>query len=73
MTASEFSCTKCGAKYGSDAWESLVLSHRIEGAELHQNVVGWPDDVCIEVRICRTCAVPFAKKCARARAMSSHA
>ena len=55
-------CTKCGSHYENEAWATLTLSHRIEGAELRQHVVGWPEEMVVEVRLCASCSSPIAAK-----------
>ncbi|MCL2450049.1 MAG: hypothetical protein FWD17_13965 [Polyangiaceae bacterium] len=55
-------CGDCGARIPNDAWTSLVLSKRIEAAELSAIVSGWHDHDCIEVRSCRRCGGLVAAK-----------
>ena len=48
-------CRACGTVFTNSAWTRLGLSTLIAPAEIHQLVLGWPDDVCIEVRVCSRC------------------
>ena len=59
---SELTCNACGARYAEKSWATLVLSQRIEAAEVQRHVVAWPDDVGIEVRVCKSCAALMARK-----------
>lgn len=58
-TASELEwtlrCGKCGEIYVEAAWVNLVVSMRIEPAEVRRHVVHWPDELCVEVRRCAAC------------------
>jgi len=43
----------CGAAYREGGWCSLVLAETLEPLAVRESVLGWPDDICIEVRVCR--------------------
>ena len=58
----DFTCSACGTKYAREAWAALVLSQRIEPAEVQHLFLDWPEDLCIEVRTCRSCGVLMARK-----------
>jgi|HubBroStandDraft_4_1064222.scaffolds.fasta_scaffold617031_1 hypothetical protein len=48
-----FNCHACGAAYREGVWCSLVLAETLEPLAVRESVLGWPDDICIEVRVCR--------------------
>jgi len=48
-------CKACGTGFTNSAWTRLDLSTRIAPRKLRELVLGWPDDVCVEVRICSRC------------------
>jgi len=54
-------CQACRTGYGEGAWCSLALAETLDPLAVSQNVLGWPDDLCIEVRFCR-CGAPIAAK-----------
>jgi hypothetical protein len=58
-----YGCSRCGAGHDLDAWNALALSHRIEPVEVRRLVSDWPDDRCIEVRVCGSCASLIAVRC----------
>jgi hypothetical protein len=47
-------------RYMDNAWATLALTQRIEPPEIHRLVRDWPEDTCIEVRSCASCAGPIA-------------
>jgi hypothetical protein len=55
-------CSACGTRFTSSAWARLDLSTLIGPPEIRELVVGWPDDVCVEVRVCSRCHGSIAKK-----------
>ena len=61
-TVTSLTCSGCGAKYVDEAWSALVLSQRIEPLEVQSLLLEWPDDLCIEVRACRSCGALMARK-----------
>jgi hypothetical protein len=56
-----FNCHTCGADYGEGAWCGLVLAETLEPLAVSERVLGWPDDICIEVRAC-PCGARIAVK-----------
>ena len=56
-----FNCRACGAGHGERAWRSLVLAETLEPRAVSANILGWPEDTCIEVRVCR-CGARIAVK-----------
>jgi hypothetical protein len=57
-------CRACGTEFTNSAWTKLDLSMLIAPGEIHQLVLGWPDDVCVEVRVCSRCQgqIPMKRK-----------
>jgi hypothetical protein len=49
-------CPACGCEFDGEAWDSLILDHRIEAGEVQRMLLGWSEAFCIEVRRCRDCA-----------------
>ena len=49
-------CGACGSRFDRGAWDLLVLVARLEPDEVRRVMLGWPDDLCIEVRRCRCCS-----------------
>ena len=55
-------CSACGTGFTNSAWAGLDLSTLIAPPEIRELVLGWPDDVCVEVRVCSRCHGPIAMK-----------
>jgi hypothetical protein len=54
--SSHVTCHACGARFGRKAWSMLALVERIEPNEVKGMLVDWPNEHCIEIRLCRRCA-----------------
>jgi hypothetical protein len=55
-------CSACGTGFTSSAWAQRDLSTIIAPREIRELVLGWPDDVRVEVRVCSCCHGPIAMK-----------
>jgi hypothetical protein len=57
-------CGACGTEFTNSAWTKLDVSTLIAPEEIHLLVLGWPDDVCVEVRVCSRCQglIPVKRK-----------
>ena len=55
-------CSVCGSGFTSAVWARLDLSTLIAAPEVRELVLGWPGDVCIEVRVCSRCHGLIAMK-----------
>lgn len=54
-------CSACRVTYDDLSWGSLALFERLEPPKLEQLILEWPNDTCVEVRVCR-CGRPIAAK-----------
>jgi hypothetical protein len=61
--ATHLRCSKCGALYSRAAWSVLTLFERLLPSNLRSAVLGWPDDCCIEVRVCVICGNGIPAEC----------
>jgi DNA-directed RNA polymerase subunit RPC12/RpoP len=59
---SDAKCSACGTEFTSSSWTRLDLSMLIASREIRELVLGWPDDVCVEVRVCSRCQREIAMK-----------
>jgi hypothetical protein len=66
--ASAAKCSACGTGFTSAAWTRLSLSTVMGPREIREIVLGWPDDVCVEVRVCSGCRGLIAAKRSRVSA-----
>lgn len=55
-------CSACGTGFTNSAWTTLELSTLVAPREIRELVLGWPDDVCVEVRVCSCCHGLIAMK-----------
>lgn len=58
-------CGGCGTRYHDDGWRELLTVEQLEAPEVRRFARNWPDDVCVEVRLCARCGVPIAVKMPR--------
>jgi hypothetical protein len=56
------SCFDCGERYSSDRWSELPSVRTLTGSEVSAYVVAWPADSVVEVRACRVCRKPMARR-----------
>ena len=55
-------CKHCRAGYIQTDWSRLALVGRLEPREVARNTIGWPVDMCIEVRVCSRCGHTIATR-----------
>ncbi len=58
-------CTHCGL---ASAWHTLTRTEVLEGAALSRHLAAPPDGWFVDVRACRGCGRPFARKVRTGRA-----
>jgi hypothetical protein len=61
-SASNLACFVCGTSYRDEQWRGLRLFDRISAREVRRLVLNWPESLCVEVRLCRTCGRTIAAK-----------
>jgi hypothetical protein len=57
-----FKCPTCGAVYAEAAWTGMVLAEILQPREISLNILRWPHELCIEVRVCPCGARISAKR-----------
>jgi hypothetical protein len=57
-----FACRACGIAHPEERWATLALKECIAPSEVGRLLRGWPNDVCIEVRLCDRCEGMIAAK-----------
>jgi len=57
-------CWQCGAEHVATQWATLQVVERVAPEEVKRLVLNWPADLAIEVRACRRCGAPIARKSA---------
>jgi hypothetical protein len=55
-------CGRCRREYNFDAWERLELVEWMAADAIRGLVTSWPQEIAIEVRRCRACGAPIARK-----------
>jgi hypothetical protein len=55
-------CGRCRREYNLDAWDRLELIEWMAADAIRALVTSWPQEVAIEVRRCRACQAPIARK-----------
>jgi hypothetical protein len=55
-------CGRCRHEYVGEAWERLDMVDRMVATSIRALVTSWPDGVAIEIRRCRSCGLPIARK-----------
>jgi hypothetical protein len=52
---------RCGARYASETFASLVSVLVLDTHQIAPLVVRWPEDTVVDVRACARCATPIAR------------
>lgn len=55
-------CARCGHACPADAWRAQPTQRTLTREDLAGCVVGWPEDVVVEVRVCTSCGWAIARR-----------